>query len=486
MPPEATAPAPEGLAAAAAAGGPHFTDTTLAARLPPLPSEFPPLPELQLPQYTLAELPNGLRVFLLEDHEVPLVRGTLLMRGGQHASPADKVGLATISAGVQRAGGSTAHPAPQLDERLEALAAYVETGAGQQAISGDFQCLAEDTAEVLGLFAEVVRSPALQPDKLSLYQSQVLNGLEHQNDSPGAVSRRKAAKLVYGPDSIYARTPTPDMIKAIGRDDVAAYLAKWERPDAAVLGVVGDFSSPEMMRLVEQAFGSWAPAEGQPAEPPVAPRAQLPAQDGVEGRVYLVDRPGLTQASVVSVEPGIQLSDPDAYPLDVLGSIFNSFGGRLFDTLRSREGLAYSVSGGWDSPLDHAGLFIAGGQTSAPGDFLKSLRTLLASAAAEAPPVSDLDTAKQETLNSFVFNFASPASQLQRILAYDLLGLPQDYLFRYKRGVEAVDTDAVLRAAAAHLHPERQTVVVTGDGARARANLEAAGFEVLPLQLEDA
>ena len=85
------------------------------------------------------------------------------------------------------------------------------------------------------------RSPALQPEKLSLYQSQVLNALEHQNDSPGAVSRRKAMKLVYGADSIYARTPTPGMIKSIGRGDVAAYLAKWERPDAAVLGVVGDF-----------------------------------------------------------------------------------------------------------------------------------------------------------------------------------------------------------------------------------------------------
>ena len=70
--------------------------------------------------------------------------------------------------------------------------------------------------------------------------------------------------------------------------------------------------------------------------------------------------PARPQASVVSVEPGIQLSDPDAAPLDVLSSIFNSFGGQLFDTLRSREGLAYSVSGGWDSPLDHTGVFVAG------------------------------------------------------------------------------------------------------------------------------
>ncbi|GFR43895.1 hypothetical protein Agub_g5025, partial [Astrephomene gubernaculifera] len=211
------------------------------------------------------------------------------------------------------------------------------------------------------------------------------------------------------------------------------------------------------------------------------------AAAGLRPVVYLVDRPGLTQATVLVGEPGIPLSDPDLFPLDVLGGVFNSFGGQLFDTLRSRQGLAYSVAGGWDSPPDHTGLFLAGGQTSSPGEFLTSLRRLLqrATAASSGPSASELAAAQAETLNSFAFNFASSAAQLQRILVYDLLGLPQDFLFRYQRGIAAVGRGAVLRAAAAHLHPGAQAVVVVADGGRVRAGLEAAGYEVVELGLQD-
>ncbi|PNH03840.1 hypothetical protein TSOC_010067 [Tetrabaena socialis] len=342
----ASAASVQGPASAPSAAPIRFTSPDDLGSLPPLPTEFPPLPELRLPKYTTATLRNGLRVFLLPDDEVPLVRATLLMRGGQYGSPADKVGTASLTSYVQRAGGSAQHPAPGLDERLEQLAASIELGAGPQATSADMQCLVEDVEEVMALFAEV--------------------------------------------------------------------------------------------------------------------------------------------ASVLLAEPGVTLADPDTFALDVLGGVFNSFGGTLFDTLRSREGLAYSVSGAWDSPPDHPGLFVAGGQTSAPGDFLRSLRALLAAAAAEPPPAAELEAAKSETLNSFAFNFASNANQLQRILVYDLLGLPQDYLFRYFKGIEQVTRADVGRAAAAHLHPAFQAIVVVADREAAEPNLEAAGFRVLPMRLEDA
>ncbi|GLC43089.1 hypothetical protein PLESTB_000864300 [Pleodorina starrii] len=525
----------------------RFTGPEVLDQLPPLPTEFPPLPELRLPSYTTAKLRNGLRVFVLRDDEVPLVRATLLMRGGQYGSPPDKIGLASLTALVQRAGGSTAHPSSSLDSRLEDLAASIELGAGPQAVSADMQCLAEDAEEVLGLMAELVRTPLLPADKLALYQAQILNALDHQNDSPSAIARRKITKLLYGPDSIYARSPTRPGISSISPADLRAYAAAWERPDAAVLGLLGPFEPREMLALVEREFGDWAPAPGQPEQPPPVPRGAPPAvppgavrgagaasdaasslvlaattgasasagsgtaaaaaaspsssalvsapltSSGVvaaapSGRrpaVYLVDRPGLTQAVVLAAEPGISLSDPAVYPLDVLGGVFNSFGGQLFDTLRSREGLAYSVSGSWDTPADHQGLFLAGGQTSSPGEFLRSLRQLLARAASEPPSEAELEAAKAETLNSFAFNFASTANQMQRILVYDLIGLPQNFLFQYIQGIEKVRQSDVAAAAAAHLHPERQAVVVVGDREVAQPSLEAAGFEVLPMRLED-
>lgn len=118
--------------AAAAAAEPAAAAAAPARQPPRLPTAFPPLPPLRLPAYQTATLPSGLRVFLLEDHEVPLVSGTLVMRGGQRASPPDRVGLASIAASVQRAGGSAQHPGAELDAALEAMGASVEAGASAE------------------------------------------------------------------------------------------------------------------------------------------------------------------------------------------------------------------------------------------------------------------------------------------------------------------------------------------------------------------
>ncbi|GFH09041.1 LuxS/MPP-like metallohydrolase [Haematococcus lacustris] len=210
----------------------------------------------------LVELSNGLRVYLVEDHTVPLLRGSLLIRAGQWASPPDKVGLAS---------------------------------AALNSLTLDFFCSSEDVQTVVQLFAEVLMSPAMPDDRLQLYKDQMC-------DTNPAV-------------------------------DDGAVANDWERPDAAVLGVVGDFSPLDMVSLLERQLGAWHPAPGQPHTPrkvqqnaePLAPAAKH------AGLLYVVDRPGLAQASVVVAEPGVRLEEPDSYPLEVLSTAFNSFGGQLFD-----------------------------------------------------------------------------------------------------------------------------------------------------------
>jgi len=202
--------------------------------------------------------------------------------------------------------------------------------------------------------------------------------------------------------------------------------------------------------------------------------------------VLLIDRPGLTQASVAAGEPGVSLRDPDAAPLDVLSSVLNSFGGRLFNQIRSREGLAYQVSGGWNTgPVDHVGLFTAGAETAAPAQLLSALQKSLQEARTTEPTAEEVEVAREETLNSFVFNFASTASQLQRRLVYDLVGLPPDYLFRYREGIEAVTPADVLAAAQRHLHPPDLTTVVIADAKVFKPELEALGRPVQMLTLDD-
>ncbi|WIA12269.1 hypothetical protein OEZ85_012331 [Tetradesmus obliquus] len=424
------------------------------------------------------------------------------MPGGQVSSPPEHVGLASIAAAVQRAGGSRAHPADQMDERLEDLAASLEASAGQQSTTFDFQCMTGDTREVLGLLGELLQQPALPRDKLSLVQAQVTNIISHRDDNASGVARRELYKLLYGQDSIYARTPTLSGVASLTPADLAAHIAAWQRPDGAILGLVGDFSSSDMMSTVKEVLGSWSPAAGQPAAPLARPHEDLPdlpsvlaaaaaaadagnqqqQQQQASQVVYLVDRPDAKQASVYTGEPGISLSDPDCYALDVLASTLNGFGGTLFDELRTRQGLAYSVAANWDSPVDHRGLFVAAAETVQPAKFIQELSGVLASVRVEPPTQQALDKARAGLLNSFVFNFASSYSQLQRTLVYQLLGLPQDFLFTYRDRVEAVTAQQVVDAAARHLHPQQQVVVVVGDAAVFGPQLTEAGFEVQALR----
>ncbi|KAG1669591.1 hypothetical protein FOA52_006364 [Chlamydomonas sp. UWO 241] len=560
-------------------------ETALPRDLPPIPREFAQLREVAQPAFYEETLPNGLRVLLLEDHEVPLVRGTLMMRGGKYASPPDKVGVATLTAAVQRAGGSRAHTGDEMDARLEDLAAGIEFNAGSLSTAAGFQCLSGDLREVVGLMSEVVRAPAWSGDKLSLFREQVVSMIDHQNDNPSAIANRLLLRQMYGPDSVYARQATKKGVASIGVEDLQSFAATWQRPETAVLGLVGDFEPRAAMTIVKDAFGAWeggAPAQAVAGAAVPKGRAMdsvpraYPAwwdeDDGGSGggrgegswssssaegaivssvrgsgggggasplgRVFVVDVPGLAQATVVSAEPGVKLLEPDSYPLEVLSGIYNGFGGKLFNAIRSRQGLAYSVSASWDPPLDHRGLFVASAQTSDPGALLAALRVQLlpsapplsatdagpppaaaapareggadgpgdgsagggaspsavaaalkASDAASSPGASwpaeaDVNDAKERYLNAFVFNYTSKAQQMQRVMVCELLGLPRDLLSQLQRGVAAVTADDVAAAAARRLHPTAQAVVVVGDGKAVTESLRAAGFnDLTPLAL---
>ncbi|KAK9863705.1 hypothetical protein WJX84_002328 [Apatococcus fuscideae] len=456
--------------------------------LPPLPKDFPPLPNLSLPDTKQVMLPNGLRIFMLEDHEVPVVHGTLLMRGGQRASPSNKVGVATISAQVQRSGGTQALPGAQLDEALESRAASIEGGAAGESVTFGFECLTEDTRDVMGLLSDVVLRPAMPQRKLDFFRAQVLNILEHINDDASSIPRRELSQLLYGHGSVYSRRPTPKQIQSLEMKDLKDFMARWERPDNTIFGISGDFDAAAMAKLVEQKFGSWTPAPGQPQAVPPIPTTPLAPSSDYAGKAFLVDRPGQTQYNVALGEIGISLQDPDVYALDVLNDLLNSFGGRLFDQIRSREGLAYSVSGSWTStPIDHPGLFVGGGETANIADFLRLLKKAFQGVIEDGFTDNEINMAKEQTLNGFVFNFASTDKQLARACIYALLGIPQDYLFTYKAGIEAVTRDDILQAARRHLHPEQQAIVVAGDRSLLERSLSKQGqpFEALDIGFKD-
>lgn len=437
-----------GLRSPAVAATPrHYTDLT-----------FPPLPEVRLPDATEFQLANGMTVYLIEDRELPLISGRALIRTGSRWEPPEQAGLASITGAVLRSGGTTAHAADTLNQLLEDRAASIESSIGTSSGSVTFNALSENTDEVLGWFAEVLRSPAFEASKIDLEKQQWRGAIARRNDDPNDIAYREFDKLIYGADSPYASTVEYATLDRIEREDVVDFYARYIVPSRIILGIVGDFDTATLRQQIETVFGDWqVNAPPLPALPAVEP-AQTPG-------VFYVDRPQLTQSTVVLGHLGGLASSPDYPALSVTNNILNGFGGRLFNELRSRQGLAYSVYGYWGTGYDYPGTMIAGGQTrsEATVPLIAGIRQEIERLQAEPITEDELAYARESTLNSFVFNFADPGQTLSRLMTYDYFDYPSDFLFRYQNAVKATTIADVQRVAQTYFQPDRLTMLVVGN-----------------------
>lgn len=446
--------------------------------------EFPTLREIQLPDYTRVQLDNGLVAYLVEDHELPLVSGSAMLRIGSRVEPAESVGLASIVGEVIRSGGSQSHPGDVLNELLEQRAALIESGMDTVSGISGFGSLTEDLDEVFSLFAEVLREPAFPQDKIDLSKTRWRGSIARRNDQPSGILSREFGKLIYGADSPYARTVEYSTLDRIDRDALVAFHRQYYRPDTTLLGIVGDFDTAEMRSRLEAAFGDWQPDTTLPP-----PDLTLPeVSQASAGGMYFIDRPQLTQSYIQMGHLGGKLSDPDYTALSVLNQVLNGFSGQLTNEVRSRQGLAYVVYGFWSPRFDYPGLFVGGGQTrsEATVDFIRAWTGEIEKVRTQ--PISDeaLQLAKESELNSFVFNFQTPAQLMSRLMRYEYYDYPEDFIFRYQQEVEATTAEDILRAAQTHLQPQNLVTLVVGNGDAIQPPLEsiAADGQVIPLELD--
>jgi zinc protease len=436
--------------------------------------EFSAPPTIKIPKYERYELKNGIIVYLMEDHQLPLVGGSIMIHTGSRLEPLQKVGLAEITGTVMRSGGTQQHPADELNRILEQRAAVVETGIGTTSGTANFSALSEDLDTVFNLFAEVIRYPAFAPDKLELAKTQQKGAIARRNDDPGDIASREFQKLIYGETSPYARTVEYATLDNISREDVIDFYKTQISPDKTILGITGDFEPTEMKALIEKAFGDW--------QTPATNSAQsLPsASQKYQGGVFFVDLPQLTQSTILLGHLGGEFKNPDYPHLSVLNGMLNGFGGRLFNDLRSRQGLAYSVYGYWDPRFDYPGIFIAGGQTrsQATVPFIESLLAEIERVRTTPIAETELAFAKDSILNSFVFNFENPSQTLSRLMRYEYFGYPKDFIFQYQKGVQATTIEDVRRVAQKYLQRDRIVTLVVGNAKEIQPPLTNLGAEV--------
>jgi len=441
--------------------------------------KYPPLRPIEIPKIDTVTLPDGMRLYLLEDHELPMIHGTALVRTGNLFDPPDKVGLATMTGIVLRTGGTGAKTGEQLDQELENAAAHVESEIGESSGSVSFSALKESAAAVMGVFHDVLTAPEFRQDKLDLAKSQIHSAIARQNDDPHRILQREFASILYGRDNSYGWDETHSAIDRITRSDLRNFYQRYFFPKNTILAVWGDFDSAQMKTQVEKLFADWN------VEQPPAPAFPKVTEKSAAG-TYLAVKKDVSQTFFSIGELGGVRSDKD-YPAlvimaDILGGGFHS---RLMEQIRTKMGNAYDISAGWSANYDHPGMFEITGSTKLAStvETIRAVESEVERIRTTEVSEEELKTAKDTALNSLVFAFDTKSKTLGRMLTYEYFGYPKDFIQQYQKATEAVTRADVLRVAKEHLDPAKFTLVAVADPAGFMEGLDKLGHPVTPIDL---
>lgn len=416
---------------------------------------FPALNPIQMPEVETVVLENGLKLFLVEDHQYPIIDMRALVRVGSYLEQASKIGLADITGQVLRTGGTTSMTGDEIDKELETLAASIYGSIGSVSGSISVSVLKEDIDRVLEILADMVMNPAFAEDKIRLAKIQEKTAISRRNDDIGQIAFREFEKLIYGKDSPYARHPEYATTEAVTREDIVAFYEKFFYPNNSILAVWGDFESHMMVEKIKKTLGKWKAADVKIPPP-------LKVDYNYKYTVNFIDKPDVNQSHILIGHIGGLMNNPDFPALSVMNSILSY--DRMFKKIRTDEGLAYSVWGSYGVNFSVPGVFSSGAQTKSESTvyainlMLKELQRMTE----EKVTDEELAKAKDEYLNSFVFNFDSRSKIVNRLMTYEFFGYPQDFMDSVKNGVEKVTKKDVLQVAKKYLRPDKVQILVVG------------------------
>ncbi len=417
------------------------------------------MPDFEVPEPTRVELPNGMILVLVEDHELPLIDAVARIRTGQRLEPSGLAGLAGLTGEVLRTGGTEELGGDAIDEFLEGRAASIESSIGMDAGRASMSCLEEDFEEVIGLFADILRRPVFDENKITVAKNQINASIARQNDDALGILFREFGRVVLGSDSPYTRPETYTSVARITRADLKAFHARYYHPNNVILGLVGDFDTDEVVEQVRRVFGDWSPG-------PPSGRFEGGYRTEATPGVFYVEKTDVTQSSIVIGHLGVRKDNPDYYAIEVFNEILGGgFSSRLLTRVRTQKGLAYAVNGRLGSGWDREGRFqlFTTTKTETTGAAIEALILEAQRIAGDEPPTqAELERARQAILSSFVFTSDSSRKILGQQLDYEYYGYPLDWLERYIDGIRDVTLEQVQAVGARYVRADDFSIVVVG------------------------
>ncbi len=431
---------------------------------------IPPLHAFKPVQPKRIELNNGMLIFLQEDHELPFIDGTILIRGGSRDVPANKVGLVSLLGEAWRTSGTATASGDVLDAQLAAKAASIETGGGIATTSLEWSSLKGDFDSVFGSAIDLLLHPAFKADKLVLAKRQLETGIARRNDEAGSIAGREAAMLVYGRNNPYARQAEYATVDAVTLDDLKAWHDRTLVPNGMIVAVEGDFDSAAMEAKLRRVFEPMP--RGTVTE---TAKVDFP---GPKPGVYFADKEDVNQSTIEIVGLGTERSNPDYYALSVMNEVFSGgFGSRVFQFVRTKLGLAYSVSGSFGASYDHPGVFLSQAGTKSVSTVATTQAILdeIGRLKTKPPTAEEMRSAKDQVLNSFIFQYDSREKILNEQVVLAFYGYPPDFLEKYKDGIERVTAADVTRVANKYIDVSKLAIVVVGNKSQIKPELSTLG-----------
>ena len=435
-----------------------------------VPPQLGPPPSLRLPPIDRRTLSNGLPVWVVELHKVPVAAVSLLVRSGSSADPAGKFGAATLTAAMLD-GGAGGRSSLEIADEIDYLGASLSTGSSFDASVIRLQVPVARLQAALPIMADVVLRPTFPDRELERLRQERLTALLQTRDNPSALISMAFPRLVYGLTHRYG-TPafgTAETVRALTAADLRAFHGGHYRPDNAVLIVAGDVTAGGVLPLLESAFGAWKPAGAGVAVP------SLPDVGPIKARqVFLVDKPGAAQSQIRIGWIGVPRSTPDYFPLEILNTILGgSFMSRLNQNLREQHGYTYGAMSTFDMRRSAGPFYAAAGvQTDRTAEALKEFFNEL-NGIVKPPSSDEVERAKNYIALGFPGEFETTGDLSRRLEELFIYDLPPDYFSTYVERIRAVRPEDVHQAAQKYIRPDRFAVVIVGDASKVRASVEA-------------
>ena len=403
-------------------------------------------------------LTNGARVYFVETHELPMLQIRTVFDAGSSRDPADKAGLARLTSAMLDEGAGSL-TADDIARQFEGLGAEFGAGVDRDMASVSLRSLSDASLlePALDLFARVLSTPSFPQASLERLRAQALVALQKEAESPGAVAGKAFYHELYG-EHPYAHDPRGDQasLKAITREDLAAYHRDYYVGANAWLVIVGDAGMREARSIAERIIGQ-LPAGHAPVPLPPVRTLHAPQQKKISFPA--------TQTHILQGQPGMSRGDPDYFPLYVGNYILGGggFASRLMNEVREKKGLAYSVYS-YFMPLKQPGEFQIGLQTKKEqaDEALKLVRDTLKYFIAKGPTEKELLAAKDNIIGGFPLRIDSNRKILGYLSVIGFYGLPLTYLDDFTHNIDKVTIAQIREAFKRHIDPQAMATVIVG------------------------